>query len=225
MTGIPKKHIDNQVFWHNRCLVAPTTIAVSLPSSNQVAASAPPCVAPNLDSTSERWFQEQVQPHGSLLKSYLKGAFPSVRDIDDVVQESYLRIWKAKAAQPIASAKAFLFKVARHIAVDLVRRNRRSLVDSVSNFDSLNVIEDRATADASVRLQEKINLLTDAFASLPARRREIIVLRKLKRLPQKEVAEMLGISERTVENLLFRGIKQCQAYLHARGLRSFTDEI
>jgi RNA polymerase sigma factor (sigma-70 family) len=171
-----------------------------------------------------RWFAEQVHPHDGQLKAYLRGSFPSVRDVEDVVQESYLRIWKAKAAQPIQSAKAFLFKVARHIAVDLIRRRQRSPEDSVSDFDSLNVIGEGSSVESAARLQEKIALLTDALAALPDRRREIIVLRKLKRLSQREVAETLGISERTVENLLFRGIKQCQAYLQARGLRSFSDE-
>lgn len=53
-----------------------------------------------------KWFKEEVHLHDGQLKSWLKGTFPSVRDVDDVVQESYLRIWKAKATEPINSAKA-----------------------------------------------------------------------------------------------------------------------
>jgi len=66
------------------------------------------------DASRARWFEEQVQPQGAQLKSYLRGSFPSIEDVDDIVQESYLRIWKARAAQPIESARAFLFRVARN---------------------------------------------------------------------------------------------------------------
>jgi hypothetical protein len=48
-----------------------------------------------------RWFAEEVQPHEASLRAYMRGAFPMVRDVDDVVQESYLRVWRARAAQPI----------------------------------------------------------------------------------------------------------------------------
>src|SRR5580693_2470646 len=56
-----------------------------------------------------RWFTEEVHPHEPSLRAYLNGSFPTVRDLDDVVQESYLRIWQARAAYPIGSARAFLF--------------------------------------------------------------------------------------------------------------------
>jgi DNA-directed RNA polymerase specialized sigma24 family protein len=68
-----------------------------------------------------RWFTEEVHPHDASLKAYLRGSFPSVRDVDDVVQESYLRIWKARAIHPISSARAFLFRIARHLALDTLR--------------------------------------------------------------------------------------------------------
>ena len=69
-----------------------------------------------------RWFTEEVQPDGPQLRSYLRGSFPTVRVLDDVVQESCLRVWKSRATRPIQSAKAFLFAVARRLALDLVRR-------------------------------------------------------------------------------------------------------
>ena len=43
--------------------------------------------------------------------------------MDDVVQESYLRLWKARAAQEISSTKAFLFTVARRFAINVLRKN------------------------------------------------------------------------------------------------------
>lgn len=54
-----------------------------------------------------------MHAHDEQLKSYLRLAFPTVRDVDDIVQESYLRTWRRQSSQPIRAAKAFLFTVAR----------------------------------------------------------------------------------------------------------------
>jgi hypothetical protein len=52
------------------------------------------------------WFAEEVQPHDAQLKAYLRGAFPAVRDVEDVVQESYLRVWRARATHAAGVAAA-----------------------------------------------------------------------------------------------------------------------
>ena len=171
--------------------------------------------------TPDQWFAQQVHPHGGQLKAWLRGSFPGVRDVDDVVQESYLRVWKAQATQPIQSAKAFLFKVARHVALDLLRRNRNSPIDALGDLTALRVIEDRLDAADALTAQEKLDLLADAVVALPPRCREVILLHKIKGLPQKEVAAHLGLSERTVENHCRLGVKHCEDYLRARGIQSF----
>lgn len=172
-----------------------------------------------------RWFAEEVLPHGAQLKAYLRNAYPSVRDVDDFVQESYLRIWKAKAGRPIQSAKAFLFQIARHLALDFVRRERSCPIDHVSDLPALSVIDGRLGVVESVSRNEKIRLLADAIDNLPGRCREIFILRRLKCIPQKDVAARLGLSERTVEVQVLRGLKRCEGYLHERGVRGlFSDE-
>lgn len=170
-----------------------------------------------------RWFTEEVQPHGRDLRLYLQRAFPAVRDVDDVVQESYLRVWTARAAQPIRCARGFLFKVARHLALDLVRRDRVSPVAAVRDLNALPVVEDGPNAVDALGTQEKIQLLAEAVAALPARCREIVILRKLQGVPQREVAQRLGLSEKTVEVQVARGVRRCEEYLRAKGVSTFVD--
>lgn len=168
----------------------------------------------------DRWFAEEVQPHDSLLKAYLRTAYPLVRDVEDVVQESYLRIWKARAAHPIASAKAFLFQVARHLALDIARREKISPIKGVTDLAALSVLDGRPTADELACTQEEIELLAQAIHGLPARCREIVVLRKLKAMPQKQIAQQLGISEQTVQVQVQRGVKRVAEFLRQRGVPS-----
>lgn len=173
---------------------------------------------PNPEQTN--WFMEEVQPHEPVLRSYLHRSFPSVRDIDDVVQESFLRVWRARLARPISSSKSFLFQVARHLAIDGIRQRSRPVV-ALGDLAGLSVIDERADVAAELDRREKVALLSDALAALPRRCREVVFLRKMKGLPQKTVAAQLGISLRTVESQFARGMQLCEAYLRSRGVTTF----
>lgn len=182
--------------------------------SHLPAASRP---ASNVDSEQCHWFAEQVHPHGPQLKSYLRKAFPAVRDVDDVVQESYLRIWKARAEQPIRSAKGFLFEVARRLAIDFTRHQSRSPIDALPDFAELSVIEDRLGIAETVSTQEEVALLARAFDALPARCREVMILRQLEGRSQKEIAAHLGLSELTVQTHVVQGLRRMRKFFRLHG--------
>lgn len=169
-------------------------------------------------SNPSKWFADEVQPHDAQLKGYLRGSFPAVRDVEDVVQESYLRLWKTRAAQPIACVKGLLFQIARRLAIDSLRRDQASPIDAGSDPAALTVFSHEPDAAAAASLAERKRHLIDAVASLPPRYREIVLLRKFEDVPQREVALRLGLSERTVENLLARAIRKCEDHLRRRGV-------
>ncbi|MBI2497705.1 MAG: RNA polymerase sigma factor [Opitutae bacterium] len=171
---------------------------------------------PEKPKSPEKWFAEDVQPHDSSLRAYLRGRFPDVRDVDDVMQESYLRIWKARALHPIDSAKAFLFRVARNLALDTIRRDRHSPINGVTDLAALFVLDDRPDAASAAARQQEIELLVDAIDALPARCREIFILRKLQGVSQKDIAARLGLSEQTVQVQAARGLRRVAEDLRRR---------
>ena len=164
-----------------------------------------------------RWFVDEVHTHDIALKRYLRSSFPALRDVEDIAQESYLRIWKQRAADPIRSAKAFLFNIAHRLALDRLRRIRRSPIDPAANIDQLYVFDHAPSPYETLGRREKVQLLIDAIDALPARCRDVIILRKLQLLSQRETASRLGISEKGVEIQLTRGLERCRALIRARG--------
>jgi hypothetical protein len=56
-------------------------------------------------SEQSRWFTEEVQPHGQALRAYLRKHYPDATDVDDVVQESYLRVLRARSPKPARTAR------------------------------------------------------------------------------------------------------------------------
>ncbi len=175
-----------------------------------------PELSPVEDQT--RWFVEEVHPHDSSLKAYVRCAFPAIQDVDDLVQESYVRVWKRQGRRPIASVRAFLFRVARHLALNALRHERVSPFIPVKELAVSRVIEDRPGIAEQVCTNEEAMILFAAIDALPARCREVYILRKLKGLSQKEIARELGISEKTVEVQVVRANHRCEAFLRQRGV-------
>ena len=118
----------------------------------------------------------------------------------------------------VRSARACLFQIARHVVLDLIRHEQASPFDRVTDLADLRVLDTKPDAAEAACTREDIALLADAIDSLPARCREIFILRKIKRVPQKEIAALLDISEQTVQVQVSRGMRRCEKFFARRGL-------
>jgi RNA polymerase sigma factor (sigma-70 family) len=166
-----------------------------------------------------RWFADEIQPHEPALRAYLRCRFPSLRDQDDIVQDTYARLLRAKESRNIRHPKAFLFTMARNSALDFFRQKRPISIEEVSHFERSAVIMDRApdAADILGRTQE-LEFLVDALRALPERCRQVVMLRHLDGLAHKEIAAQLGISPGTVKIHMAKGLRRCTEYFQERGL-------
>lgn len=172
---------------------------------------------PPPDSELGRWFAEEVLPHEPALRAWLRARFPTLADADDLVQESYARLLKARATGSIACAKAFLFVTARNLALNQLRHLRHVRPEGATEIDSSGVLDESAAIPESVARAEDLQLLIHAIQSLPDRCRQIMTLRKIYGLSQKEVSARLGISEHTVEAQGAIGLRKCIEYFRRRG--------
>lgn len=186
------------------------------PFSNLRPGSPPPPDDPR------QWFATHVYAHDRKLKAYLHRSFPSLPDIDDIAQESYLRVWRRHLERPIVSAQAFLYKVAARLALDAVRRNRNCPIEAGRATEMLNGIDEAATVSERACVAQEIELLYEAIGGLPARCREIVMLRKIHGVPQKEIARRLRLSEQTVQGQACRGLRRCGELLARRGVARAT---
>jgi RNA polymerase sigma factor (sigma-70 family) len=164
------------------------------------------------------WFEAEVRPHESSLRAYLRAVFPSLPDLDDLVQETYLRLIRAKERGPISYAKAFLFTTARNAALDLFRRRKIISFESVADFKEWSLVDEKPDASEALNQQQELALLAEAIKCLPTRCRQAVTLRVVYGMPAKEIARKLGISECTAKAQLARGLRGCAHYFQARGL-------
>lgn len=163
-----------------------------------------------------RWFAEFVQPHESMLRGWLRSRFGAQCDVDDLVQETYLRVAQARARGKVQAPKAFLFATARNVALDQLRRLRTANAKPLAESEALDVFDDNTDVAETVARNQELALLTEAIQTLPARCRQIFTLRKVYGLSPGEIAEKLGVSENTVSAQLSIGLKRCAQFMLRR---------
>jgi len=169
-------------------------------------------------SSSSQWFTETVQPHERALRAWLRSRYPELTDVDDVVQEAFVRVLRARANGPILSVKALLFVAAKNLALNRLRDRRRDPTQqSLADFDLGGVCDDSEDIPETVARLEEVGVLIEAIQSLPARCRQVMTLRRIYGLSQKEVAARLGIAEHTVEAQSTIGLNKCADFFRARG--------
>ena len=160
-----------------------------------------------------RWLAEEVQPCERPLRAYLSRSLPSQTEVDDFVQETYFRLLKTKEKGPIRNTKGLLFAIARNAVRDFLRQKNNAEIVPMTENAPLSVLLDNESLPEQICRREELTLLNDAINSLPQRCREVILLRKIKGLSQREIAELLGIAEHTVESLAAKGVRRCADYL------------
>ncbi|MEO7412779.1 MAG: sigma-70 family RNA polymerase sigma factor [Opitutaceae bacterium] len=165
---------------------------------------------------SEVWFKVHVQPHEAMLRAWLTQGFGARLPIDDVVQEAFLRVLRARTTGELQSPKAFLFATARNLALDQLRRHHVSRTDSLVEADCSNVLDDGESIPEHVARNQERALLTEAIQSLPDRCRQVMTLRIVYGLSQRVIGEKLGISDRTVAAQLAIGTMKCTDFLLRR---------
>jgi len=174
------------------------------------------------NSEQSRWFAEEVQPHEPALRAYLRGCFPALQDIDDLVQDAYARLLSARNAGTVNHPKAYLFATARNAALDLFRRRKIVPCGALAEIDQLSVLEEGPDAAERASHDQELAILTDAIRGLPERCRQILMMRRLQELSHREIAQALGISENTVNAQLAIGVLRCRKHLMAHGVLKGT---
>lgn len=169
-------------------------------------------------SEKSRWLMEEVCPHEPALRAYLRSSFPTLTDLDDLVQETYARLLRAKSAGKVDHARSYLFATARNAALDLFRRGRIVSIVGIADVERLGVLEDGPSAAETVNHDQELEILAEAIRALPERCRQVLVLRKISGLSHRAIAEKLGISENTVNAQVTIGVIRCREFLRARGV-------
>lgn len=138
---------------------------------------------------------------------FLRRNWRTEADLIDLRQEIYARVCEAAAQARPLNAKAFVFTTARNLLIDRARHARVVPLEVAADLDGWALGFDDLTPDRHLTAREELRRLQAGLALLPARCREVVVLRKIQGLSQREVAARMGIREDTVERQTAHGMR------------------
>lgn len=155
----------------------------------------------------QEWFKREIVVHEGALVRFITRVWPNRDEVEDIRQEAYVKVYEAAAiARPVAP-KSFLFTVARNLMADRIRRHRIVSIELKGDLEALNVLVDELSPEERAGAREDFSRLARAFEMLPAVCRDVVWLRKVESLSQKDVARRLGVPARTVEKRVARGVR------------------
>lgn len=138
-------------------------------------------------------------------------------EVEDIVQETYVRVCQMERKDAIREPRSFLFRTAQNLALDHVKRAESRLTSSSSDtIDETDFNSDGPAVDSTftqASSDEEFRQFCEAVRRLPQQCRRAFVLKKVYGHSQREIARKMNISENTVENYIVLGVKRCELFL------------
>lgn len=146
------------------------------------------------------------------LKAFLRRFVHRHQDIEDIAQEAYIRAFKVEQGNAIDHPKTLLFTIAKNVALNELRSKARRVTDYIEESQAPPEANGPSTEEEVVAL-ERLELYCSAVDGLPEQCRRVYLLRKVHGLAHKDIASQLGITVRTVERHLAKGVLKCRTYI------------
>ena len=153
------------------------------------------------------WFAREVLPLEAGLTQFLHHNWRNKSDIEDLLQDVYVRVYDAASKQIPDAARQFVFTTARNLLIDRVRREHVVPIEAVADLGALGVAIEEPWPDRIAIARDELRRLQSALDKLPRRCREAVVLRQVNGLSRREIALRMGIGEETVKEYVAEGVR------------------
>lgn len=161
----------------------------------------------NLKNNSRKAFDDIYKLYSKRLFAYCLQFTKSPEDTEEIVQDIFIHLWTNRASiRQEETLRSLLFIMAKHRLIN----SYRSTINSPIYEDYLNYQEQLSTDPSpihSLEYNEFVQGLKKALRQLPSTQQEVIELSRMEGKTNKEIAEILSLSEQTVKNQLSIGLK------------------
>ena len=169
-------------------------------------------------------YRELLARHREAVFRLVRATIGEPAEAIDVTQEAFISAFAAlKRYDPDRPFIAWLKRIALNKCRDWARRRtvRSFFTRAVPLEDALSIADDAALADTQAADRAELARVSAAITRLPARLREVLLLRAVDGLSQAEAADILGVSEKAIETRLYRARAKLEEML---GPRNHADE-
>jgi RNA polymerase sigma-70 factor (ECF subfamily) len=143
--------------------------------------------------------------HARSVKHYLLGIIPKLEVAEDLTQEAFARL-QSSSRNNLDSPRGFLFRTARNLALDHLRRVRRVPIDQLDDFTSASLVDEAPSPEELVAARQELAIMRAVILELPPKCRQVFLLVRLEGLSHREVAAEMGMSQTMVRKYLARAV-------------------
>jgi RNA polymerase sigma-70 factor (ECF subfamily) len=173
---------------------------------------------PNLESAMKQFIAQTKAQQLAVLKNMV-----CMGEAEELLQEAYLKIYllvqknpnKQQPLQQLMSLQPLLYSMAKNLAISTIRHQKVVNSHLQASLSNMHANESWQSQNSEYELikQDQETLLLEAINQLPPICRQVFVQRKIHSKSHNEIAAMLGISNKTVENHLTKGLVLCRNYV------------
>ncbi len=152
-------------------------------------------------------FRTFMEQHSSHLYYYALGLVKSKEPAEEIVSDVFFEVWKMRETlDQIQNLKSWMLTVTYRKAISHLRKKSDKKNVSFDEIDQY-VFEPIQSPDVEIISQEEVDRINKAIEQLPPKCKHVFFLAKIERLPYLEIADMLGISVKTINNHIAFAIK------------------
>jgi len=143
------------------------------------------------------------------------------KEVEDIVQETYVRVCQIEHKDAVREPPSFMFRTARNLALDHVKRAESRLTAGTAAIDDIPAAGFMMSSEVDptytqVVSDEEFVLFCEAVRELPQQCRRAFILKKVYGYTLKEIMAEMGVGQPTVETHIVNGTKKCVQYLRDR---------
>jgi RNA polymerase sigma factor (sigma-70 family) len=141
-------------------------------------------------------YNRSVEEYADSVYRFIRADLKDEQRADDIVQDSFEKLWRHVAEIEYAVVKSWLFSTAYHTMIDIIRKEKK-----------MTFLEDTNNADILFESQytDLNEILHAALDHLPEQQKTSVLLRDYEGYSYKEIGEITGMSEAQVKINIYRG--------------------
>jgi len=173
-------------------------------------------VAEQALNTSAPAFEALYRRWSVILNNYANYFLNDADAANHIVNDLFLQLWKSE--RNIDNIKGYLFRSVKNAALNHLARHKKNIVDYVEWSELSTIADLQAVTITEYEASDKILLLRKLISTLPEKRQLVFKMHRIEGFSYAEIADLLQISLRTVEDHLAKSMKylheKCAVYLN-----------
>ncbi|WIO73974.1 sigma-70 family RNA polymerase sigma factor [Porticoccaceae bacterium LTM1] len=160
----------------------------------------------------EQLLKQLFDEHAVPLRSFLAARLGSRADLDDIVQDVFLRLAKMnnlieRMEKDRGSCRAYLFTIGSNLVMDLKRKHqvRNDYAQEKYQLDQEHSGE--ASPETILAARQELAIVKKAIFSMPPRWQKVFLLSRVELMSYKQIAEKLGVSVKQIEKYMSKALR------------------